>query len=245
MHRCRGNPQYSLRAFARSLGVDCGSLSKILNGQRPLGLRATTRLGERLGLSPSELQPYVDRFKSRRGQDAGEPETSYATIDLDRFRIIADWHHLAILELARTKAFSSDPAWIAKRLGLTKSAATVAVKRLIQTGLLTVDQNGAWNVSGPTTTTRHAFTDIALKKFQAQVLTKAIEAMNNTSFERRSQSTVTMAVDSARLTEARALIASFRDGMAQLLSREGPCDEVYQLSVSLFPVTATSDSTVR
>src|SRR4051794_37275616 len=38
--RCDFNPRYSLRAFARSLGTDPGTLSRVLTCRRPLTLKS-------------------------------------------------------------------------------------------------------------------------------------------------------------------------------------------------------------
>ena len=48
------NPSYSLRAFARSLGIDPGALSAILNQRRPLSEAWCDRLVQRLGLSAED-----------------------------------------------------------------------------------------------------------------------------------------------------------------------------------------------
>lgn len=48
---------------------------------------------------------------------------------------------------------------------------------------------------------------------------------------------MTMAVDKQRLPEAKALIKSFRRDLAKLLSRGKKRDEVYNLSIALFPIT--------
>jgi hypothetical protein len=49
------NPRYSLRAFARRLGTHHSTLSRLLQRRRRLTPRAVRRLGERLGLSPMQI----------------------------------------------------------------------------------------------------------------------------------------------------------------------------------------------
>ena len=50
------NPRYSLRAFARSLGVSSGQLSEILSGKRPLSHKLARRISIALALTDSEGQ---------------------------------------------------------------------------------------------------------------------------------------------------------------------------------------------
>ena len=52
------NPSYSLRAFARALGIDPGALSAILNQRRPLSEAWCDRLIERLGLGAEEAAKF-------------------------------------------------------------------------------------------------------------------------------------------------------------------------------------------
>lgn len=50
------NPRYSLRAFARSLGVSSGQLSEILSGKRPLSHKLGRRIAVAMALTEDESQ---------------------------------------------------------------------------------------------------------------------------------------------------------------------------------------------
>lgn len=50
------NSRYSLRAFARSLGVSSGQLSEILSGKRPLSHKLARRISIALALTEEESQ---------------------------------------------------------------------------------------------------------------------------------------------------------------------------------------------
>jgi len=53
------NPRYSLRAFARSLGVSSGQLSEILSGKRPLSHKLARRISIALTLTEVEAQKLI------------------------------------------------------------------------------------------------------------------------------------------------------------------------------------------
>jgi plasmid maintenance system antidote protein VapI len=57
--RTKHNPKYSLRAFARSLNVQSGFLSKILLGQRRVTEATVQKFGVKLGLSPREIENFL------------------------------------------------------------------------------------------------------------------------------------------------------------------------------------------
>ena len=50
--RCRQNVRYSMRGFARALGVHHATLSRLLGDDRPLQARTIQTLAPRLGFSP-------------------------------------------------------------------------------------------------------------------------------------------------------------------------------------------------
>src|ERR1700736_3751669 len=92
--RTRRNARYSLRSFARSLGIDASELSKVLRGRRPIGPRLVATLGERLGCSAREIAAFAPG--------------AYRQIPIDTFSDVADWYHLAILERTSVKRFPTD-----------------------------------------------------------------------------------------------------------------------------------------
>ena len=64
--RSQNYPRYSLRAFARHLEVDSSFLSKILNGKRTVTMRTIRMFGERLNLTPDELQRFGEISREKK-----------------------------------------------------------------------------------------------------------------------------------------------------------------------------------
>lgn len=234
--RIRANPRYSLRALARSLEIDPSALSKILQGKRALGPRLVRRLGARLGLGPAELQVYLDEL---RGDELAESD--YAPMDDEVFAVIADWYHLAILALTELDAFRADPRWIARVLDLSAHEVDDAVARLQRIGFLEIREDGSWRdrSGGRTSFVRSEVANAAAQHNQAQVLSKAQHALKETPPARRDQTSLTLSIDSSRLPEYRHLIKKFRRELDRLASASEDKDDVYCLSVSLFPLSNT------
>ncbi|MGH9199716.1 MAG: helix-turn-helix domain-containing protein [Vicinamibacterales bacterium] len=68
--RQQQNPRYSLRGFARALRVHHSTLSRLLNGQRPIQPDAISALGPRMGLGPDHLQAFIAREEIELVNDA-------------------------------------------------------------------------------------------------------------------------------------------------------------------------------
>ena len=130
IERLRKNPKYSMRAYANFLGIDSGSLSRLLNGQRKANSQTMEKLSLRLGINFQEID------------EQGIRKSTPKDLSLEIFKIISDWQHFAILELIKTDDFINDTNWIASRLGLKNIEARDAIERLKNVDFIEEDKNG-------------------------------------------------------------------------------------------------------
>jgi uncharacterized protein (TIGR02147 family) len=247
VRRCKANPKYSLRAFAKRLQIEPSFLSKLLSGKRSCTPALIQKLGPELGLSPNEVKRYSEMHsrktavealvEAQEGRKATQSDLEFQQLTLDAFQIVADWYHYAILELVTVRGFQPNAKWVAKSLGITVGEANAAVERLVRVGMLKVEGK-SWVCTGNHTTIGNAFSAAAFRKLQAQVLAQAQAALENLPMEVRDQSSVTLSIDTQLLAQAKETIRKFRREMVALLQAQGTRpDQVYQLSVSFFPVT--------
>ena len=234
--RCQANPAYSLRAFAKQLGVEPSFLSKLFAGKRKLTLKLIERLAAPLLLSPAEVHQFKSRLIGEPTSDAGR-DSHEANLTLDAFQVIADWYHYAILELTKIEGFEFQPAWISKKLGITVHEARDAIERLKRLEMLIWDEKKKkLKPVEQYSTATNPFTAPAFRKLQKQVLQQALVALENVPFEDRHQSSVTLAIHAPSLNFAKEKIAVFRKELSKTLQPEGKkFQEVYQFSISLFP----------
>ncbi len=236
VQRTSKNSNYSLRAFAKSLDISSSELSKLLKEKRNISDKMFNKLSANLSLAPNEIEKYRPR-KLATNQALQKNDLDYKQLTLDVFQSIADWYHDAILELTRVKAFKPIPKWIASTLGITVNETNIAIERLKRIELLEIEENGTWT-SNDTSIVANEYTAIALKKLQMKILDKAQIAVQEVPIERRDQTSMTMAIDSEDLAEAKIMITKFRRELNAFLQRKGKVpNDVYQLSISLFPLT--------
>src|SRR5262249_20161371 len=141
------NPRYSLRAFAKALGIGPSALSDMLNGKRTITRTMKERLGLAMGLPLDEIRKYQNAHEAHSKtqlQNERKNILDFQQLTLDTFAIISDWYHYAILELMKVHSFKGDTTWISKSLGITKSEANAAVERLMRVGLIKVSDQGRW-----------------------------------------------------------------------------------------------------
>lgn len=199
-----------------------------------MGKKLKTKLGAKVGLSELEIDSLTITDKSPWAIQ----DSDYKTHGLELFEVISGWHHYAILELFKLKSFAPNAREISKRLAISEVEAKLALKRLKSLGLLKQDVRGRLvTTEDSSSSTQTVQTSQAHRNQQKEILEGAIEAIEKTPIENRSQSSMTLAIDTKNLDKARLLIKKFRRELCRLLSQSENLDEVYQLSVSLYPVT--------
>lgn len=236
--RTAKNPNFSARAFAKQLGVEPSSLIQIINSKRTLTDKMCRRLAEKLEMSPDELYSLMD---VKTDHEKKETFSSFNNISVDIFKVIADWYHYAILELTTLKHFQGDPKWIANVLGITVYEARAAIERLQRLEFLVITPEGEWNDTlGDANNFGNEFTAPAMKKLQKQVLEKAIHALEKTPYEERIQTSMTLPVSKKKVQLAKTKVLKFIDELDTFLKTNEECDEIYNMSFSLYPISNTN-----
>ncbi len=231
------NPQYSLRAFARTLGQDASSVCKIFNGKRRVGGNLRKKLADRLKLNGEQLQSLIDitRFDARRGTQ----EKEYQPLALDMIQTVVDCTHTAVLLLTELIDFKADHSWVAQRLGITPEKSQEVVERLRRVGLLTDQADGSWAAVSTSFTTLGAklFTNEVLRMGQFQFLQRAIAANGPVPIEKRDQSTICFSCNDEDIPKIKEYIKKFRRRLDSLAGESTKKNAVYAMTVALYPLT--------
>ncbi len=243
------NPSYSLRAYARSLGIAAPKLSQILRGLCGLSKESAKKISERIGLEGNEQELFVtlvesEHSRSKFGKSYAKAKLdslkfeSYDLIALEKFQIISDWWHFAILELTNLKSFKSDPAWIAKRLNISKEQASKAIELLLDHGLLKYDSSKKnlkqthANLATPTT----GIPSQHIRSHHTQILSKAITSLETVGVAERDFSSNTLSIDATQIEEARKALREFRRKFCKKIQINKPQNRIYCLSMQFFPL---------
>jgi len=227
------NSGYSVRSFAKQLGISSSYLSKLMNGKKSVSEETFFKIASRLKFEENiidDLHASLPQFKMQR--------LDFNEIVVDEFQFIADWYHYAILEAVTLADFKPQATWFAQRLNLPLAKVEAALERLKRLGYLKTNAKGeVLNLVENHTTAHLASPGSACREHERQLLDLAIHSLDDVAIENRDQSSLTLAIPSSRIKEAREKINTFRREMAALLQRKGKRDSIYHLSVSFYPVT--------
>lgn len=144
------NYRYSLRSFAKYLGMSPSNLSEILRKKHGLSVALAERISEKLGYEPEDSRYFLDLVVYQHGENSEDRAAAfdrlravklkqqYTLVPDDIFKLISNWYHLAILELSKLKGFSLDIDQIAQKLRIAPLEALQAINRLKRAGLVEI-----------------------------------------------------------------------------------------------------------
>jgi uncharacterized protein (TIGR02147 family) len=223
--RQKNNAAYSLRSFARFLEISPAALSQLLSGKRGVSVKRLTQIIEKLSLPASELKGLIKTKEDR----------TTSVLKEDEFKLISEWHHFGILSLGELKNPSIDPRWIAKRLNIPVGVANEALQRLERMKIIQIKDGRFKQITPPLKTTSD-IPSSTIRAYHKSVLGLAQNKIETVEVKDREYSAMTMAINTKNLNKAKKLVEEFKEEMLQLLE-QGTLDEVYQLSIQLFPLS--------
>jgi uncharacterized protein (TIGR02147 family) len=261
--RIARNSAYSLRAFARDLGLSHTYLSLVLSGRKSVSVERASAMAEMLAFTRTETQRFVrsavlsssarrgaygylkNVLKAEEAAASSKPHTKskdeieFHDLEQERFRAMGNWWHFAILDLLTCDDARRDLGWIARRLGISQTTARDAVERLLRLNLLE-DKNGRWVKTKQHILAKVNRPDTLVRIFHKDMLSKALQTLSDEDgvdeYSRRDLLSMTVAVNPAKISEAKELVGEFQRKIVACLT-SGPCDEVYQMNVQLMPLT--------
>lgn len=242
--RCKKNPSYSLRAFAKSLEFSPQRLSHVLNGKRGLSMEAGTDLAKKLSLSEREASIFLDMIESEFGRSLTsklaakkrmKKKSYFSNVGLDTFKLIADWYHFAILTMLELKTAYFSENEIASDLGISKSQAKFALERLLRLGMVDREEDGQLTSLGKIFIDTNNIPNEAVKSFHEQVLDRTKLAIREVGIDERDFSTLFVAIDPDQFKEAQTFIKDFREEFDRRFSRNVKNkQQVYTLGIQFY-----------
>lgn len=250
--RVKTNPHYSLRAFARDIGINPSQLSDILREKIGMSSKKALSVAEKLGLKPQEVNLFKSLVEVEHGRTPQIIENakkfiatnafsdSFKGISLDGFKVISEWHYFVILSVMELDHFDGTTQFIAERLKLPHDLVEESVIRLLKLDMVNL-KDGKFYPTGEMYSTTHDIKSSALKKFHKGHLAKSVEALDEVAVELRDITTMTMTMDIERMKEAKDLIKNFRREFCRLMEN-GKKNQVYNLNIQFIPLTDVGHS---
>lgn len=230
--RIKSNPQYSMNAFAQSLDMNSGNFSEVLRRKRKLSLKKFDAIVEKIKLAEDEITSFRENLISHN-----EGKSDFQSLEEVELEVIDNPHFSIILNLVSVVGFCDDPEWISKAIGKDVEDCEYALSRLLDLGLLIKNDRGQYETSKKRIIGDHATEETKLH-YMTTSFDNAKEALYNVPRDKSFATSLVLTVDSKNMEkmkqELRDVIKKF---MYMSDTKEKSYDEIYQLLISLSPLT--------
>jgi uncharacterized protein (TIGR02147 family) len=253
------NPKYSLRSLARDLGVNPSFVSRVLAGKQEITPSRLDQFIQLLNIDAvaakelklSLVEEYMRELGVHDTELLGRAEFSVMDYEdrqltLKEMNILNPWFNIAILEFTALDEFVHDAQAIAKRLGLRVDQVEKSLSYLLNNGYLEQSEQGLKKTSKKLrlpTQKSHETVRFFHKAMMELAVKEMFQKTDDQSFNARLVTSTSIATNSKKIAQAKERIAAFQLEIAELLHEE-PCDEVYDLTIALFPMTTKSAADV-
>jgi len=250
--RITRNSSYSLRAFARDIDLSPSRLSEVLSGRHGISRSSTRNICHKLSLANGQTEYWCDfvdaefsrcskqRELARKRLERAKTEPAVYEFSGDDFKLIADWYHLAILELLRLDGITAGLEWLATKLNLSVECVFEALGRLERLKLIEATEDGHWQLCVARSSVNDRVNPDAMRQFHEQILNKAVTAISDfKSHERFLQATIT-AVSAQGYKEIVEALREFQSKVLEITKKYQGQDRVIAVATQAFPLCKDS-----
>lgn len=249
------NSSYSLRAFAKKLGLSPGALSLILNRKKKLSVERAYEVAKALDLNTEETEyfmtliqlegaksealkiQYLEKVKSLNPKINQSTNLKQAILSLEHFKLISHWYGLAILELISTPKGEWNLKTITKKMGLSKIDVELILERLLKLELIEEKKDGSYKRAVETVmVTSHVQSD-ALRKYYVSVHGESLKSIHEQTPNEKVIGAQVFAFDTAQLEEVRKLTDNYLNSLNDLAATGKNKTEIYQAITNVFRIS--------
>jgi uncharacterized protein (TIGR02147 family) len=242
--RCRANRSYSLRAFAKFLDMDSTFLSRVLNGKKNISYSTARRIAKKLFEKEEERHHFVGLAEYAVAKNDSAKEIALENIrnydnskehiqlELDKFRVIAEWYHLPILDAFSLDSLGHDDNSIAKFLGISTFEVKEAKERLVGLGLLKKDGN-RYIKTRVKLVVPGGVANVAIQKYHRAMIKKSLDSVVGHSKDDRYLKGHTLALSTDDIQTIKGWIDELNKKAAKLAvqHRKKSREKLYQLNI--------------
>jgi uncharacterized protein (TIGR02147 family) len=162
-------------------------------------------------------------------------EETFSEINLEKFNLIRDWYHLAILEMTELEQFEMSSAWLSKALRVPVAQIDAAIGRLQRLGLLKCTSR-KWTQTEKDLETPPDFASRAVRDYHHQMIQLVDKRFDEVAIEKRELGSALFSVDRALVPELKKSIRKFQKEIARLANQSQSKNVLYALNIQLMPI---------
>lgn len=242
----------SVRQLAHKSGVSESYISMVLSGTRGLSINQLKKLATALELSRADVSylgwlialeespSYDEKIDAVKKIQRFRTYQKLNPLEVETFRYLEHWYHVAIRELAALPGFKIDPDWIQASLRFP-----VSIKEIKQALVFLFEHDyirtGSTGESISVERNVHCKTGVlkpVLSKFHAEMLGLAAQSILAVPTDSRNVSSHTCAIPIEAMPDVKRILDEARDKIRELSDQHTKTKNVvYHFGFLAFPLT--------
>lgn len=250
------NPQFSIRAWAKSMNMTSHSLlHQMLYGTRSIPKKYLQTIVKSLELGPKEVEYLENLINIQKAKTVDEKsfylekikyqhkESSAVFKEVENFEMVRNPLHFFILEVVSLKKRSLNVELIKKRLNFNYTTEEIhrALDTLINLGLMVKVGQDEYAKVHKTLFTKNDVPSRALKDYHKKMADLGKIAIDEQDVNAREFSGMTFNINKSDMNTAKAMLREFREKFVERFeTRECEGDQTYHLQMNFFGITKDS-----
>jgi len=243
--------KWSYRKMAALSGIDPGTFTRMLYGQRKISRNLALKIAAALKFGKKETRYFVTlvQFSDAKAENKKEEcfhellhfrENKAAVIEQNRYRYFEEWYYMAVRELLNFFPFSGNLYEIAQAFDppLKKKEAQKAVELLESLGMVVRGDDGYYHLTDTFVTTGEEWQSVVIHDLQRKLLDLARKALDIKPKEERDFSSLTLSLSPEGFASVKEKLKEFRKLLFALAKDDRNVNGVYQINFQAFPLTA-------
>ena len=255
-HKKRSTKSFSYRFFAEKAKIHSPSfLKKVIDGERNLTRRMIENFSLGLGLSERETVYFRNLVLFNQAKTSTEKQEYYSNLramfgsvnesvlNTDQHDYFAKWYTSVLRELVCLYDFQDDYRLIASMLipQVLPSEVKAAIKLLLRIKMIRRKNDGTYTQTNTAVIAENSVTSMAMRCFMQAMIEHSREAVEKVDWRIRHISGITIGITPATYDVIATEIEAFKNRVKLIVNREKESTQVYQMNVSLFPVSRNTD----
>ncbi|MFN8790735.1 MAG: TIGR02147 family protein [Bdellovibrionales bacterium] len=245
--KIESQPTYSLRAFARDIGLSPSFVSRALKGQKRFSSSKLKVLFRVLDVDRETQDKLKNLFVlDRMGQEFRSPSRSefhnshlvYKRLPQKKSSLLTQWYYIPVLELLTVANFEMSEEEVASRLRITRTMVRESLEVLKRFDILQ-EKDGVLKRNHEDIRFASSISRPEIRQYHQSMMLRASEELQRSdpsSFQARLITGITTGANPKKLEAAKGILNDAIHRVSKLLADE-QASEVYQINLQLFPLT--------
>jgi uncharacterized protein (TIGR02147 family) len=244
------NDKFSIRAFAKKLDINAGTVTRILSGKRNISENTAEKLIKYLK-SRKRGEKYfkllvkfnqTDNTMERRicyEQIKSYRKVNVKSLGADQYEYFSKWYNVAIREILNFYDFHGNYKKLAGMINprIKPGQARQAIRDLEKLQLIKKNKKNKWELCNRLITTGDKWKNTDIHTFQINMNELGKKAMDNFNRHERDISTITLSLSQKGFKKIAELLKKTRKQIIEIANSDKKVDRAYQANFQLFPLS--------